>query len=224
MPLSGDGFFEQVASVRRGKKKGGGEAWLMSYSDLVTNLMAIFVLLFSMSTLDKAKFDTVSSAVTSRQTDNLAQLKQRIDNEIRLRKLEDEVRTDLGFEGLRVIFQGSSMFESASSELIPESIKKVDPILTLVGTMDKIYQVSLEGHTDDVPLGKTSKYTDNWALSSARGVALLGILRTKGLPLERMNVGGYADTRPVQPVQNLQGEALKKARSLNRRVVVRIFQ
>jgi chemotaxis protein MotB len=224
MLLSGDGFFEQVGSVRKSKKKAGGEAWLMSYSDLVTNLMAIFVLLFSMSTLDKSKFDAVSSAVTSRPTDNLATIKQRIDNEIKTRKLEGVVRTDLGFDGLRVVFQGSSMFESASSTLIPDSIKKVDPILAVVGSMDKMYQVSLEGHTDDVPLGKSARYSDNWALSSARGAALLAVLRTKGLPVERMNVGGYADTRPVQPVQNLQGEALKKARSLNRRVVVRIFQ
>lgn len=221
--MSGGSFFEQVTRARRSGNS-SGQPWLMSYSDLVTNLMAIFVLLFSMSTLDTAKFDAVSTEVTRRETDSLAVLKRKIDEQIVQSKLQAAVRTDLGFEGLRVIFQGSSMFASASAQPIAEHITKVEPILGLFSNIDARYQISLEGHTDDVPLKKTARYEDNWALSSARGVALLSILRTKGVAVERMNVGGYADTRPVVPLKGLSPEDLAKARALNRRVVIRIFQ
>jgi chemotaxis protein MotB len=221
--MTNQGFFEQVARARR-KGKGSGEPWLMSYSDLVTNLMAIFVLLFSMSTFDVAKFDAVSSEVTQRPTDSLAELQKRIDAEILKNQLQDAVRTDLGFEGLRVIFQGSSMFASASAKPLEQHLQKVAPILEVFSSLDARYQVSLEGHTDDVPLRRSSRYEDNWALSSARGVALLAVLRTKGVPVEKMNVGGYADTRPVVPVTGLSGDALSRARSLNRRVVIRVYQ
>ena len=221
--MSQQGFFEQVSKVRRSKSS-GGEPWLMSYSDLVTNLMAIFVLLFSMSTLDTTKFDAVSSEVTQRETDNLTELKRKVDEAIKKEGLEAAVRTDLGFEGLRVIFQGSSMFASASAQPMQQHIAKIDPILSLFGGIDKRYQISLEGHTDDARLGKNARYEDNWALSSARGVALLGVLRSKGVAVERMNVGGYADTRPVVPPSGLAGAELARARALNRRVVIRIYQ
>ena len=223
--MSNKGFFEEVIAPKR-PSKAGGELWLLTYSDLVTNLMAIFVLLFSMSSIDKAKFDTVSSEIQNRQTDNLQKLQKKIENTIIQNNLQSEMRTTLDFEGLRVIFQGSSMFESASSSLVPSSIERLTPVLNLVGKIDPVYQVSLEGHTDDVPIskGKRLMHADNWALSSARGVALLQVLANKGVMVSRMNVGGYADTRPVVSPIGLVGEKLAQARALNRRVVIRIFQ
>ena len=198
----------------------------MSYSDLVTNLMAIFVLLFSMSTLDAAKIDTVASEIQNRETDNLQELQKKIDEAIVANNLQKDLRTTLDFEGLRVVFQGSAMFASASAELIPAHIERVSPIIDLVSKIDSRYQVSLEGHTDDVPLSvkKSAKFLDNWSLSSARGVSLLQVLAKRGFPVERMNVGGYADTRPVVSPAGLTGTALNEARAMNRRVVIRIYQ
>jgi chemotaxis protein MotB len=221
--MSNQGFFEKVVRPKVISSK-NAQPWLLSYSDLVTNLMAIFVLLFSMSTLDAAKFDTVSSEVTRRETDNLAALKRKIDEQVVANGLSAAVRTELGFEGLRVIFQGSSMFLSASSKPVPEHLAKVEPILTLLGSTDPIYRVTLEGHTDDVPLRKSSRYVDNWALSSARGVSLLGVLSDRGIAVDRMSVGGYAATRPVVPLGGLSGDELKSARAMNRRVAIRIYQ
>lgn len=196
----------------------------MSYSDLVTNLMAIFVLLFSMSTLDAAKFDTVSSEVTQRQTDNLAELQKKIDAKVAQHGLTEEVRTSLGWDGLRVVFQGSSMFKSASASLIPKHVSRLAPVFEVLASSDPLYKITLEGHTDDVPLRKGSVYPDNWVLSSARGVSLLHVLEARGIPFERMSVGGYAHTRPVVDPSQLKGEELQKARALNRRVVIRVSQ
>jgi chemotaxis protein MotB len=52
----------------RSKRKGGhaeeGEGWLMSYADLMTLLLCVFVLLFSMSSLDSEKTKAVSQAMS----------------------------------------------------------------------------------------------------------------------------------------------------------------
>lgn len=42
-----------------------GEAWLMSYADLITLLLAVFVLLFSLASVDKQKVATVTKAIAS---------------------------------------------------------------------------------------------------------------------------------------------------------------
>lgn len=215
--------FEDIQTVKKQSGK-QGEPWLLSYSDLVTNLMAIFILLFSMSTIDVSKFDTVTHEMTRRKTDSLDVIKKKIDEVIAKNKMQDEVRTELGVSGLRVIFQGSSMFRSASATLSPGYTEKMTPILAVFKGMDSIYQISLEGHTDDVPLRASKKFTDNWALSSARGVSLLQTLKGMGVPIERMSVAGYADTRPVVDPKTVTGVKLAEARALNRRVVIRVFQ
>ena len=51
------------------KKKEGDSAdagtWLTTYGDLMTNLLCFFVLLFSMATIDKQKFETLANALRS---------------------------------------------------------------------------------------------------------------------------------------------------------------
>ncbi len=216
--------FESIFSSPKASKKSQSEPWLLSYSDLVTNLMAIFILLFSMSTIDVSRFDSVTHEMTRRKTDSLDLIKKKIDATIAKHNLQKLVKTELGVSGMRVVFQGSSMFRSASAKLIPGRLSQVDPVLNQLVGIDKIYQVSLEGHTDDVPLGRAARYADNWALSSARGVSLLQILKNKGVPIERMSVAGYADTRPVINPKSVVGNKLREARAINRRVVIRIFQ
>lgn len=42
----------------------GAPAWMATYSDLVTNLLVFFVLLFSMATVDENKFDQVAASLS----------------------------------------------------------------------------------------------------------------------------------------------------------------
>src|SRR5699024_1922591 len=53
---------------RRRQKKGGGGApkWMVTYSDMVTLILVFFVLLFSMSQVDVAKFEAVSESFRNR--------------------------------------------------------------------------------------------------------------------------------------------------------------
>lgn len=57
-------------SLNKGKKiiedeAEEGEAWLMSYADLITLLLAVFVLLFSLSSVDGQKAASVTKAIAS---------------------------------------------------------------------------------------------------------------------------------------------------------------
>ncbi len=41
------------------------ESWLLPYSDLMTLLLALFIILFAMSSIDAAKFEQMASALSS---------------------------------------------------------------------------------------------------------------------------------------------------------------
>ena len=53
---------------KRNKPSGGGANWMDTYGDLVTLLLCFFVLLYSISTLDQAKWIQVVKSFTPEAT------------------------------------------------------------------------------------------------------------------------------------------------------------
>jgi len=75
--------------------------------------------------------------------------------------------------------------------------------------------VVIEGHTDDIPIA-TAQFPSNWFLSSARASSVAQELESLGVNPKRMEVVGYAATRPR--VANLDN----KSREINRRIDILI--
>lgn len=112
---------------------------------------------------------------------------------------------------IRMAVQGS--FYPGSAELSPESL----PMLRKIG--DAIARtggrVTVEGHTDDIPLTGHYRYRSNWDLSGARASSVADYLTGyAGVPRERVVVRGMADTRPVAANDTREG------RAKNRRIEV----
>lgn len=212
-------FETVVRPQRRSRKKTGESLWLISYADLTTNLMALFVLMLSMSQISAQKFDAVSQVVTRQRTDSLDELKKQIDKQISEQGLTASVSTEIGMSGLMVEFLGGVLFEQGSDRLSAFSANEALQILQILQRTDRKYMLSFEGHTDDV-----GEDDSNWALSSARGVALLNKMRELQVPQDRMSIAGFGSTRPKFSVEGKSGAELEKARASNRRVVIRVYQ
>ncbi len=80
----------------------------------------------------------------------------------------------------------------------------------------KDVQISVEGHSDKLPLSKASRevYHDNLGLSTARAAAVARMLRTMGVGPERLSASGYSMYRPIA------GNETPEGRELNRRVEI----
>jgi chemotaxis protein MotB len=74
----------------------------------------------------------------------------------------------------------------------------------------------IEGHTDNTPVTGT-EFKDNWELSTARSISVLHYMTGLGIPENRFQVAGFADTMPVASNDTPQG------RAYNRRVDVVIL-
>ncbi len=112
---------------------------------------------------------------------------------------------------IRLVVQGS--FYSGSADLSPDfmpMLKKIGQSIAKTGG-----RITVEGHTDDIPLSGHNRYRSNWDLSGARASSVADYLTGyASVPRERVVVRGMADTRPVAPNDTRDG------RAKNRRIEV----
>ena len=109
------------------------------------------------------------------------------------------------------IISDKVLFDLGSAELRPAGLVVLDAIGPTLSTLPNA--VSVEGHTDDLPI--SGRYASNWELSTDRAISVLRyLLATAGLPAQRASASGFADQRPKTSNATVDG------RAVNRRVEV----
>ncbi|MGE0152275.1 MAG: peptidoglycan -binding protein [Reyranellaceae bacterium] len=112
-------------------------------------------------------------------------------------------RTDVVVVGDRFVFQSEVLFPSGSADLEPRGLIQIADVadaLKEIGEkippeIDWILQV--DGHTDTRPI-RTPQFRSNWELSSARAIAVVEFLHSRGIPYERLAARGFAEFQPLE--------------------------
>ena len=197
--------------------------WLVTFADLMVQLMAFFALLYSFSVADQTK---LQQAVTSIQkalgVDSKAPVKWSGDGILPgsqgmdptkaedLEKLLNSAQVSEGRDkGTRlrfVSFRGSLIFDEGSSTLTSGS----DVILTRLSELALRYPgftLVCEGHAAPGERGKGSDALD---LSSQRAMAAQRYLTGIGLPPAQLTSEAHGDSRPEGQGQSAEGRALER--------------
>jgi chemotaxis protein MotB len=124
-------------------------------------------------------------------------------------ELQDRVEVRVMGAGLNIEIRDNIMFPPASAALTPDGISLLQTLAEALTAQP--YQLSIEGHSDNVPI-ETTRFPSNWELSTARAAVVARHLVKRGISAERIRAIGYADTRPR--ADNVTPEG----RSRNRRV------
>ena len=188
------------------------DLWLVSYADLLTLLLAFFVLLLSMTSLSKGRFETLASVLRGDPKSESQTLRE--DVRLVAKELGADVTVREEAAGLGIEFAGGLLFSSGSDQLRPEGEQAVLRIAQALAKM-KTARLVIEGHSDDVPVQR-GPFKSNWDLSASRAISVLEALEANGVPREWMSVKSYADTHPVA------GATVDESRAKSRRVVVRV--
>ncbi|MEK9925602.1 MAG: OmpA family protein, partial [Alphaproteobacteria bacterium] len=78
-------------------------------------------------------------------------------------------------------------------------------------------EITVSGHTDDVPLIFGSQYRDNWDLAAARAASVVQALEGTGkVPAGRLQAISYGESQPVESNETARG------RATNRRIEIEI--
>ncbi len=217
--------------------------WMTTYSDMVTLLLAFFVLLFSFSTIDTVEFERVimslqealgllqgGRTVTSaeplmdvgdsrhREQIEAIQRRQLLEAKIRLQRKLTESGVD---EGVSFEMTERGLIMHFTDQVLFESGRaQLRPeALTMLDLLsptleDLPNQIRVEGHTDDVPIS-TLQFPSNWELSTVRATSVLRYLLEIGeFSPQKMSAAGYGEHRPRATNETDEG------RAMNRRVDV----
>jgi chemotaxis protein MotB len=216
------------------------QLWLITLADLVSLLLAFFVMLFAMSnvkldewrtlvdvlsralnpSLDRSKAMPMMpfniGAVFRRQAVNLDYLASVLKEAVsRDPLLEKSVFMRLD-DQLVIALPGDLLFEPGRAALTERAR---EGLFTLGGVLRNIgNQIAVNGHADPIPAG-TGEYASNWEMSLARAAAVANVLTRAGYP-DNVMTRGYADTRYRQLPASMGEE---ERRAINRRVDVVIL-
>lgn len=222
-------------SKRRRKNKKGNEGapeWMVTYSDMVTLLLAFFVLLFSFSSIEKAKFQKAMASIRSAMglmnrtsvavppiqrprlpiqrkfEKSMEEVVREVQN---IPDIQDKISYENTDEGVRIRISNPVLFDIGAAHLKPDIYPILDKIATVL--QSNAFDIVVEGHTDNIPIDN-DEFHSNWELSAARAVSVVEYFITKGVNPRRFEAVGYGEYQP------LADNSTEKGRQKNRRVEI----
>ncbi|HEY3825530.1 MAG TPA: flagellar motor protein MotB [Bryobacteraceae bacterium] len=235
---------QPIIIIKKNKNSHGsahhGGAWKVAYADFVTAMLALFIVLWLVSSSEQVKkavggyfvdpkghgkdvgnglrgAGSESLAIRKENMKNLRdKLEQAIKDSSSMQKIKEHVVFTVTNEGLRVeLLEGenSTFFESANSH--PTDFGK-DLLKKLAEEIGKLpNRVMMEGHTDSRPFSGVGDYS-NWELSSDRANAARRWMQENGMRADQVTqVRGFGDQSLRDPTHPRDGT--------NRRVTVVIM-
>ena len=205
------------------KNKGGhgghhGGAWKVAYADFVTAMMALFIVLWLLSSSADTKKAVAgyfqdpqgkskqtgsdksgdSENVTTIDKDNVQKLKEQIEKAIaeqkNLEKLAKQIEITITPDGLRIELiedKNGTFFQSGSAQLSQTGQELLGMLAGQLKTLPN--RLMIEGHTDAKPYSNDNGYS-NWELSADRANSARHLLQTDGVRSDQVSqVRGYAD-------------------------------
>jgi len=217
---------EEARSAAVEEFGGGLEAFLLTYADMITLLLVIFVMMYTASNLDEEKFAEAMSSFQEKIV-KIESVNVRLTQEElqMLNKLRELVKDNIDPTALIAGDTKTITFKIPSSDLFgPGSATLVEGAGALIletiedEMRDGVKQVIIDGHTDNVPT-KTAMFPSNWELSAARASSVARfIIKKMRFNPKFLVVSGYGSERPIKPNTN------DNNRASNRRVEVKVVK
>lgn len=215
------------------------ERWLVTYADMITLLMAFFIMMYAMSIVNLGKFNELAVSVRSgfggsspglrsasigfearrgqvpltlplNAFDLMSVIAREVESDLSADEMKDlDFVSEDGMAKVRVRAD-DVLFARGSADLTPRAIRTLSAVADAVH--DLPHDLRVEGHTCDLPIS-TGKFASNWELSAQRAVnVVVFLIRHKDIPPSSLSAAGYADTAPIVPNTD------EKNRKRNRRI------
>jgi chemotaxis protein MotB len=220
---------------KRPPEKKGGDAWIMTYADMMSLLLTFFVLIVSFSSIQESKFEQAALSLSdafgvmqkppsviemreevvkplskSSQQDLLFEVQQMEESLLDM-GMDQEVDIQVTDQGIAFRIEAPFLFDSGRANLKPATQKVLNTLAIFIKKVP--YPLRIEGHTDSIPIAN-ERFPSNWELSATRAVAVARYFQSRGVIPQRMEAVGYGEFQP------LATNATPEGRSKNRRVEI----
>ena len=207
-----------IKRVKKGHAAHHGGAWKVAYADFVTAMMALFMVLWLVSSSEQVKkaiggyfndptgkgkdvgngLRGAGGESLSVQRDDMAKLKEKLEQAIKtsqpFQKIKEHVVMTVTGEGLRVELLEDSkgmFFQSGSADPTEYGMSLMALLAAEIGKLPN--KVTMEGHTDSKVFSGRNGYS-NWELSTDRANAARRWMAANGMREDQVTqVRGFAD-------------------------------
>ena len=208
------------------------ENWLVSYSDMMTLLLYLFIILYALAVVNKGEVQKTVASLYSVFTGggqigiteqpggtgsgNQDTTYDEVNQFITENKLNGKINVKMDENGVLLELQEKVLFNSGSSKIKPESCEVLNEISRLISSMPN--HIIIAGHTDNLPIS-AGYFQSNWELSADRAVKILRYFTdTCKLDPTRFQPIGYGEYKPIADNNTQEG------RQKNRRVDIIIVK
>ncbi|NVK83012.1 MAG: OmpA family protein [Cytophagia bacterium] len=123
---------------------------------------------------------------------------------------ENELTVEVKNGKVYVSLAEKLLFGSGSTKVDDQGANALKQLATALKGNSEI-NIMVEGHTDNVPISKTSQYmNDNWDLSVMRATSIVRILVTNGVNPETITASGRSEFSPVAINNTPENKALNR--------------
>ncbi|HTX01010.1 MAG TPA: flagellar motor protein MotB [Acidimicrobiales bacterium] len=222
----------------------GMERWLLTYSDMITLLLVLFIVLYALSSLNHVKyaefekginasFNNGSSQPSSAKTlpnpakpghnivhaeyASAAQIEAQLVKALKAAGVLGDVKVDKTSQGVvEGLVTGKTFYAVDSDALSPLGRRIVDVSASVI----KLYRNTddVDGYTDNEPILPGSPFINNWQLSADRAVYVVTQLQDEGVDPSQLVVAGFGQYYPTVPNDTTSGQAIPANQAQNRRV------
>lgn len=222
-----------------GSSRNNSDRWLLTYADLITLLLAFFIIMFSMSHLDAKRFGKVSQALAGILNGRSVEavFERKFDDEegsgplkisrlrIMMRAIEhkafekgiddNKFESEITERGLVIHIMEQALFAPSEAKLSERAREVLDLVASELEDIPN--HIRVEGHTDNAPIS-TGRYPSNWELSSARATEVVRyLINQHDIPGKNISALGYGMFRPIRPNNTIEN------RAKNRRVDILVM-
>ena len=206
--------------------------YMGTFADMVTLLMAFFVLLYAMSDPDPGKFEEIAAAMyeemSGEELDTFTEFNELTENLQEIideKEISDKVEIELTPNGIEIHMEGKALFAACSAEVLSDMkpiISSISNVITeLLDNSDyKGYMIEVEGHTDNLPPTRCPDFKTNWELSAYRATGVVEQLLASGIQKEKIKAIAMADSAPLVPNMDENGKSIFENQAKNRRVEI----
>lgn len=214
--------------MRKKRGGGGGANWMDTYGDMVTLLLCFFVMLYSMSTMDKEKWialvesfnpDAVTeqnpggheiSNVTQEQVDaDIEKLYQAMKEYVESENLAAEISITKGSGYVFVSFDNTVFFDGDSYTLRDDGKVVLDQVANAIAQVsESIDEIRVLGHTaQEVPDSPNDPAVDRFLATNRAAVVTVYLQEKNIIDPSRLVSVGYGQWRPVAENDDATGRA-----------------
>jgi chemotaxis protein MotB len=189
-----------------------GALWAITYGDMMSYLMIFFMILFAFYSSKNitSQFSAKAIEETFGRDTSVAQTL------FSKHGIQQIAQVEISANKISINFSDPILFEIGSDQLKPSSYPHLRKLTAVFKDLPNPIQI--EGHTDNRPLGPSSRFKSNWELSSARAFSVLQFFIKEGVAPEKLSAVGYGEFKPIKSNDTPEG------RAANRRIEINIIR